>query len=46
MDYEKEDIDITEYNYGIVVGALLFTCPEENAYGIFIGCVSIRQICK
>jgi hypothetical protein len=46
IDYEKTDIDITEYSHGIVIGALLFTCPEKNAYGICTGFVSICRIFK
>ena len=46
IDYEKADIDITEYSHRIVIGTLLFTCPEKNAYGIYNGCVYICRIFK
>jgi hypothetical protein len=44
IDYEKTDIDNTEYCHGIVIGPLLLTCPEKDAAGIYTGCISICQI--
>jgi hypothetical protein len=49
IDYEKVDIDITEYSNGIIIGLLLFTIPEKNARGIYVeyimsACRSVRFI--
>ena len=46
IDYEESDINITEYSNGIATGTILFICPEKNAYGIYTGCIPIRQIYK
>jgi hypothetical protein len=46
IDYEESDIDIIEYNHGIVIRQLLFTHPEKNARGIHTGGISVFKIYK